>query len=125
MLNINNINSIANIQKYNYIFPGQEINGFLLQGQVTSYQIMDNDINKNSNITLSLKNQQGNAKLYGYFCDSEKDFFCSFGSYKLQNKLDEKEMIFPQSNSIIEQHIFIENKNNYCHSKKSKKIVLY
>ena len=121
MLNINNINSIANIQKYNYVFPGQEINGFLLQGQVTSYQIMDNDINKNSNITLSLKNQQGNAKLYGYFCDSEKDFFCSFGSYKLQNKLDEKEMIFPQSNSMIEQHIFIENKNNYCHSKKSKK----
>ena len=44
MLNINNINSIANIQKYNYVFPGQEINGFLLQGQVTSYQIMDNEV---------------------------------------------------------------------------------
>ena len=34
---------------------------------------------KNTNITISLKNIQGKAQLYGYFCDSKKDLFCSFG----------------------------------------------
>ena len=121
MLNVNQLNYISDIQKYNYLFPGQEINGYLAEGQITSYQIMDNNVNKNSNITISLKNIQGKAKLYGYFCDSEKDLYCSFGSYKLENKLEEKEMIFPQSDSSLEQNIFIENKNNYCYSKKNGK----
>ena len=121
MINANNLNMITNFQKYNYIFPGQEINGYLTEGQVTSYKMIDDNMNKNSNITLSFKNIEGNAKLFGYFCDSKKDLFCSFGLYKLQNKLEEKEMIFPQDDSILEQNIFIENKNNYCYSKTSGK----
>ena len=82
---------------------------------------MDNNLNKNSDITISLKNIQGKAKLFGYFCDSEKDLFCSFGLYKLQSKLDEKQMIFPQEDSILQQNIFIKNKDNYCYNKKSGK----
>ena len=121
MININNLNSITNIQKYNYVLPGQEINSFLSESQITSYQIVDNNVNKNSDITISLKNIQGKAKLFGYFCDYEKDIFCSFASYKLQNKLEEKEMIFPQDNSILEQNIFISNKDNYCYNKKKGK----
>ena len=121
IININNLNSITNIQKYNYVFPGQEINGYLADSQITSYQIMDNNLNKNSDITISLKNIQGKAKLFGYFCDSEKDLFCSFGLYKLQSKLDEKQMIFPQDDSILQQNIFIKNKDNYCYNKKSGK----
>ena len=121
LININNLNGITNIQKYNYIFPGQGINGYLAESQITSYQIMDSSLNKNSNITISLKNIEGSAKLYGYFCDYEKDLFCSFGLYKLQNKLEEKEMIFPQDESILEQNIFIDNKNNYCYNRKNEK----
>ena len=121
MINVNQLNMITSYQKYNYIFPGQEINGYLAEGQITSYQIIDNNENKNSNITLNFKNIEGNAKLFGFFCDSEKDIYCSFGEYKLKNKLEEKEMILPQSDSILEQNILIENNNNYCYSQIKEK----
>ena len=121
MINANNLNLVTNYQKYNYIFPGQEIKGYLAEGQITSYKIIYDNKNKNSNITLNFKNIEGNCKLYGYFCDSEKDLFCSFGEYKLKNKLEEKEMLLPYDNNLLEQKIFIENKNNYCFSKKSGK----
>ena len=122
IINVRNLNSISYTQKYNYIFPGQEINGYLTENEViTSYQIIDNNVNKNSNITISLKNIEGKTKLYGYFCDLEKDLVCNFGTYKLKNKLEEKQMIFPQDDSILEQNIFINSKDNYCYSIKDGK----
>ena len=121
IINVRNLNSITYMQKYNYIFPGQEINGYLPDNQITSYQIIDNNLNKNSNITINLKNIEGRTKLYGYFCDLEKDLICSFGMYKLQNKLEEKQMIFPQDNSVLEQNIFVNSKYNYCYSKNAGK----
>ena len=121
ILNVNNLNGISGIQKYNYLFPGYNINGYLAGNQITSYQVMDNNLNKNTNITISLKNLEGKAKLYGYFCDSENDLFCGFGLYKLQSKLESKEMIFPRSESSLDQTIFIDNDSNYCHSKKHGK----
>ena len=120
MINVNNLNMVTNYQKYNYIFPGQEIKCYLAEGQITSYKIIYDNKNKNSNITLIFKNIEGNCKLFGYFCDSEKDLYCSFGEYKLKNKLEGREMLLPQDDTLLEQKIFIENKNNYCYNKNKK-----
>ena len=124
MLTANYLNEITTLQKYNYIFPGHQVNGFLPENQITSYKIIDSNVNKNSNITISLKNIQGKAQLYGYFCDSKKDLFCSFGDYKLKMKLESNEMLLSgeqYSSSLIDNSIFIENKDNECYSKKSSK----
>ena len=123
-LNINYLNEITSLQRYNQIFPGSEINGFLPVDKITSYKIIDNNMNKNSNITITLKNIQGKSELYGYFCDSKKDLFCSFGEYKLKTKLEEKEMILSgnqYSSSLLDNSIFISNKDNKCYSKDSSK----
>ena len=124
MLSVNYINEIYTLQKYNYIFPGHEVNGFLYENRITSYKIIDSNINKNSNITLILKNIQGKAQLYGYFCDSKKDIFCTFGDYKLRTKLEENEMLLSgeqYSSSLLDNTLIIENKNNKCYSKESSK----
>ena len=80
-INVNYLNEITTLQRYNNIFPGNQVNGYLPDKQITSYKIIDNNINKNSNITITLKNIQGKSELYGYFCDIRKDYFCSFGNY--------------------------------------------
>ena len=124
MLRVNYLNEISSLQKYNYIFPGYEINGFLPENEVTSYKIIDNNINKNSNITISLKNIQGKAILYGYFCDSKNDLYCSFGDYKLKYKLESNEMILSRdqySSSLLDNTICIESQNNLCYSDQSSK----
>ena len=123
ILTVNYLNEIATLQRYNYIFPGHEAIGFLPKNEITSYKIVDNNINKNSNITISLKNIQGQAKLYGYFCDSKKDLFCSFGEYKLKMKLESNEMLLTgdRYSSLKDESITIENKDNQCYEKKSSK----
>ena len=124
MLDVNFLNDIITLQKYNYLFPGREKNGFLNENQITSYKIMDNSINKNSNITISLKNIQGRAQLYGYFCDSKNDIYCSFGDYKLKEKIESKEILLTgqtYSSSLIDNSLFIEWKDNKCYSDNSNK----
>ena len=122
ILSVNYLNEISSLQRYNYIFPGHEVMGFLPENEITSYKIIDNNVNKNSNITISLKNIQGQAKLYGYFCDSKKDLFCSFSDYKLKMKLESNELILSgerYSTSLIDNSISIENKDNQCYEKNS------
>ena len=85
---------------------------------------MDNSIIKNSNITISLKNIQGRAQLYGYFCDSKNDIYCSFGDYKLKEKIESKEILLTgktYSSSLIDNSLFIEWKDNKCYSENSNK----
>ena len=123
MISANYLNEISNLQRYNYIFPGHEVNGFLPENQITSYKVIDNNKNKNSNITITLKNIQGKAQLYGYYCDSEKDFYCTFGDYKLKNSLENNAMILTSegySSSLMDNSIFISYDENKCYSKDSK-----
>ena len=124
MLTVNSLDEVVSLQKYNYIFPGHEKNGFLPEKQITSYKIIDNSINKNSNITISLKNIQGRSQLYGYFCDSKNDLYCSFGEYKLDKKIESNEILLTEdqySSSLIDNSIFIESKDNKCYSDTSSK----
>jgi hypothetical protein len=116
-INVNYLNEITTLQRYNNIFPGNEVNGFLPEKQITSYKIIDNNVNKNSNITITLKNIQGKSELYGYFCDIRKDYFCSFGSYRLNQKLEAKEMLLSNHRfSSSDISLFIESKDNQCYS---------
>jgi hypothetical protein len=124
MLDVNYLNDIVSLQKYNYLFPGHEKNGFLSENQITSYKIIDNNMNKNSNITISLKNIQGRAQLYGYFCDSKTDIYCSFGEYRLNQKIESKEILLTgqtYSSSVVDNSLFIEKKDNKCYSDTSSK----
>ena len=124
ILGVNYLNDAVSLQKYNYLFPGHEKNGFLSENQVTSYKIMDNNMNKNSNITINLKNIQGRAQLYGYFCDSKTDIYCSFGEYRLNQKIESKEILLTRqtySSSVIDNSLFIEKKDNKCYSDTSSK----
>ena len=121
-INVNYLNEITTLQRYNNIFPGNQVNGFLPNKEVTSYKIIDNNVNKNSNITITLKNIQGKSELYGYFCDIKKDYFCSFGDYRLNQKLETKEMLISnQGYSSSDNSLFIESKDNQCYSENKNK----
>ena len=116
-INVNYLNEITTLQRYNNIFPGNQVNGYLPDKQITSYKIIDNNINKNSNITITLKNIQGKSELYGYFCDIRKDYFCSFGNYRLNQKLEANEMLLSNHRfSSSDNSLIIESKDNQCYS---------
>ena len=124
LLSASYLNDASNLQRYNYIFPGNEVNGFLPENHITSYKIIDNNINKNSNVTITLKNIQGKAKLYGYFCDLQKDLYCYFGDYKLKQSLESNQMILTRerySSSLTDNSIFIPYTENQCYLKESSK----
>ena len=115
-INVNYLIEITALQRYNNIFPGNEVIGYLPENQITSYKIIDNNVNKNSNITITLKNIQGKSELYGYFCDIRKDYFCSFGSYRLNQKLDANEMLLSNHRfSSSDNSLFIQSKDNKCY----------
>lgn len=54
-------------QENNYISPGSELTGYLFQGHVTKYEILDYSINTNLNITLNINNLQGKSKFFVFF----------------------------------------------------------
>jgi len=103
---------VEDMQKYNYLIRGREINGYLPKDQATRYRIFDFD--SNSDLTVSMNVKKGDPKLYGYICESMND--CFFDKAEIAKQLNNGKMILPEEYSIG-YTLTIKDKINTCHKK--------
>lgn len=103
-------------QGYNYISPGSEVTGYLLHNLATKYELLDYNINSNTNITLNINSLQGNAKYYIFFSNKQINIdYNSFDQIMRENEVLVPEYISSQLSSII-----IKSKSNKCYQNKNK-----
>ena len=98
-------------QEYNYISPGSELTGYLLQGHVTKYELLDYSINSNTNITININNLQGQSKFYIFF--SKEKFNINRDNF--ENKIMGNEILVPQFISSQLSTILIKPNDNKCY----------
>ena len=98
-------------QEYNYISPGSDLTGYLFQGHVTKYEILDYSINTNTNITITINDLQGNSKFYAFF--SNEKF--NINKENFQSTIMSKEVLVPKYISSQMSTIYIQPKDNKCY----------
>ena len=111
ILNAYSLSEASKLQKYNYISPGTELTGYLGGGQITRYRVLDFNKNKNSNITVTFTTLKGKTEYYVNFC-SEK---CNFNKFSLKEKINNREMLFPQETSYSTYTLQITPDMNQCY----------
>jgi hypothetical protein len=99
------------LQRFNFIPPGSEITGYLVGGQVTRYRILDFNLNKNSIITLSFTQLEGDVEFYSTFCEEK----CLFDNELLNQRLNSGQVKIAQEVSFSKKNIIIEPKDNKCY----------
>ena len=119
LLNIYFLSEAENLQRYNYISPGSELTGYLQGGQVTRYQLLDFNLNKNSDITFLFTTLNGNIEYYSSFCSES----CRFSNYFLKEKLKIGEVKISEKIPINSAQIILKKEENKCYlENKDKKI---
>ena len=113
ILNAYALSETTKLQKYNYIFPGTELTGYLRGDQVTRYRVLDFNKNKNSNITISFTSIKGKTDYYVTFC-SEK---CHFDKAILKERRENGEMIYPHETPFSTYSLLITPENNKCYQR--------
>lgn len=103
-------------QGYNYISPGSEITGYLLQNQATKYELLDYNINSNTNITLNINNLQGKAKFYTFFSNTK----INIDNNSFDQIMKENEVLVPEYISSQLSTIVIKSKSNKCYQNNNK-----
>ena len=99
------------LQRFNFISPGTEITGYLVGGQVTRYRILDFNLNKNSIITLSFTQLEGEVEFYSTFCEEK----CLFDNELLNQRLASGQVTTAQEVSFSKKNIIIQPKDNKCY----------
>ena len=94
------------LQRFNFISPGAEITGYLVGGQVTRYRILDFNLNKNSIITLSFTQLEGDVEFYSTFCEEK----CLFDNELLNQRLNSGQVKTAQEVSFSKKNIIINQK---------------
>lgn len=108
-------------QDYNYITPSSELTGYLFQNHVTKYELLDYNINSNTNITLNINNLQGEAKFYVFF--SNEKFKINKENFEYQ--IMSKEVLVPKSISSQLSTVFIHPNDNKCYKKNNNNCKIY
>ena len=103
-------------QGYNYISPGSEVTGYLLLSQATKYELLDYNINSNTNITLNINSLQGKAKYYIFFSNKQ----INIDTNAFDQIMRENEVLVPEYISSQLSSIVIKSKSNKCYQNKNK-----
>ena len=113
ILSINFLSEIESLQRYNIISPGSELTGYLQGNQVTKYMIMDYNLNKNSKITISFTQLEGNVEFFSAFCLNE----CEYNDEILKNKLEMGQVLLASvsGNAGNTKKIEIKPEDNICY----------
>lgn len=64
---------VQNLQKFNFLFSGVSLSGYLPADKVTKYRITE--FTPNSDIFIKMKTISGKPKVYGYVCENARRFF--------------------------------------------------
>ena len=101
-------------QDYNFISPSSEMTGYLFQNHVTKYELLDYNINSNTNITLNINKLQGEAKFYVLFSDD----YINISKENFEYHIMSKEVLIPKIISSQLSTVVISRNNNKCYRKK-------
>ena len=113
-LSINFLSEVESLQRYNQISPGAELTGYLQGGQVTKYNLLDFNLNKNSIITFTFTQLEGKVEFFSGFCKDE----CEFNDEILKNKLQLGEITLATEiggNTANKKNIIIKPEDNTCY----------
>jgi len=81
MLKIYFSSQTENLQKFNFLYTGVSVNGYLPKETVTRYRATE--FTKDADIFFKLKVYSGNPKFYGYVCNEAK--LCFFSKEVISN----------------------------------------
>lgn len=96
------------LQRLNFLLMGQSIMSFIPSGQVTRYRLLD--FSRDSNITITLDNVEGDSYLYGLFTNDFKKAY-----YNEQRLIKERDNLLQSFETFSGREMQIENKDNVCH----------
>jgi hypothetical protein len=82
LLKIYFANQIEKHQKFNFLFTGVSLNGYLPPNTITKYRAVE--FTKNAEIYFNVQVNSGNVKLYGYVCEEAKK--CKFNYQNFESK---------------------------------------
>lgn len=108
IISLHYLSQAEEIQKFNFIMPENEINGYLKGHQATRYRILD--FKNQADISVVHEEIQGKSSLYAFFCNSSK---CYITYDSIKSKLDKNEFI-TSLNTYSGHELFIPNKENKC-----------
>jgi len=75
-------NQIEKNQKFNFLFNGVTMNGYLPSNSVIKYRAIE--FTKDADIFFDLQVFSGNLKIYGYVCEESKK--CVFNNQNFESK---------------------------------------
>ncbi len=75
-------NEIEKHQKFNFLFTGISLNGYLPANTITKHRAVE--FTKNADIYFDVQVNSGNLKLYGYVCEEAKK--CVFNIHNFEAK---------------------------------------
>ena len=104
------------MQRYNFLLPENEINGYLKGKQVTRYRILE--FKTKSNITVVHEELQGNSSMYIYFCDSSQ---CYMTNQVVRNHLANKQFLL-SNKTFLGHEIVVQDKDNKCQNSNNNKL---
>ena len=115
-LKIYYLNQAQELQDSNFIFPKNEVTGFLNSGDVTTYLLIEfSSVSKKtkSNILINFKSISGFPSFYLYFCFN--DFGCYFDKQFFDEKYNSNELIPSVYSSYSNYFISLLGKDNKCY----------
>ena len=110
-LNIYFLSDAQSLQRFNFISPGSELTAYLQGGQLTTYRILDFNLNKNSIITLSFTSLEGKVEFFSTFCTN----ICKFDDELLKERLESGDAILATDVSNQKKNIVIKPEDNKCY----------
>ena len=111
LVNIYFLSEAQALQRFNFISPGSELTGYLQGGQVTKYNILDFNLNKNSIITLSFTSLEGKVEYFSSFCKGK----CYYDDETLKQGLQNGEITLSNDVSFQKKNIIIKPEENICY----------
>ena len=115
-LNAYFLSEAQDLQRFNFISPGSEITGYLQGGHLTTYRILDFNLNKNSIITLNFNALEGKVEFFSTFCKGR----CKYNDEILTEKLQKGEITLSNAISFQKKNIIIKPEDNICYKETDK-----
>ena len=112
---LSNVEKVQNQEKANVLTPTNRLRTYLLKGQMMKYELTGFNLEKKNvetNITVSISDVLGSAKIFGYFCMEEK---CLINEKKVQ-QLKKAGLLLTGTSSDYETNVLeISYKDNKCY----------
>ena len=116
LFNVYFLSEAQALQGFNFITPGSELTAYLQGGQITTYKILDFNLNKNSIITFSFTGLEGKVEFFSTFCIDK----CNFDDELLKERLQSGDITLATEFSSQKKSIIIKPEDNKCYKENNE-----